>query len=118
MTKVGFTLSLIAGLLLILFSIPYAVSGLSGILTIITGLSLGILLLICSVLLYKRPQEHMSSGVSIVVFSLINMFASLYIPAVLPDLPQAAPMGSLTLTVFMIASIIGIVGGVFGIAKK
>jgi len=65
----------------------------------ITGLILGVIVIISALMLIRKPQEHSTWGVLIVIFSMLSIFGS--------------AMGGLG-----IGLILGVIGGVLAIAWK
>ena len=102
----AFVLSLLAGIFILLGGALLAAIGAAifafvptiGLVIGVVGLAFGILVLVGAVMLYMRPDQHVTWGVIILVFSILSIFTAL---------------GG-----FLIGLILGIVGGALAIAWK
>jgi len=102
----AFVLSLLAGIFILLGGALLAAIGAAifafvptiGLVIGVVGLAFGILVLVGAVMLYMRPDQHVTWGVIILVFSILSIFTAL---------------GG-----FLIGLVLGIVGGALAIAWK
>ncbi len=102
----AFVLSLIAGIFILLGGLVIAALGALlasfffgvGIVLAIIGLAFGIIVLVGAIMLYMQPEQHVTWGVIILVFSILSIFTAL---------------GG-----FFIGLILGIIGGALAISWK
>ncbi len=102
----AFVLSLIGGIFILLGGALIAAIGATifaflpavGLVLGVIGLAFGMLVLVGAIMLYAHPEQHVTWGVIILVFSILSIFTSL---------------GG-----FLIGLILGIIGGALAIAWK
>src|SRR5712664_1731438 len=102
----AFVLSLLAGIFILLGGAVLAAIGAAisaflpavGIVIGVIGLAFGIIVLVGAIMLYTHPEQHVTWGVIVLVFSILSIFTSL---------------GG-----FLVGLVLGIVGGALGIAWK
>ncbi len=89
----AFVLSLLAGIFILLGGAVLAAIGAA-----ISAFLFGIIVLVGAIMLYTHPEQHVTWGVIVLVFSILSIFTSL---------------GG-----FLVGLVLGIVGGALGIAWK
>jgi Family of unknown function (DUF6114)/zinc-ribbon domain len=102
----AFVLSLLGGIFILLGGAVIAAIGASmfvvlpaiGLVIGVIGLAFGVLVLVGAIMLYVHPEQHVTWGVIILVFSILSVFTSL---------------GG-----FLVGLILGIIGGALGIGWK
>lgn len=102
----AFVLSLLGGIFILLGGVVIAAIGAAifaflpavGLVIGVIGLALGILVIVGAIMLYIHPEQHVTWGVIVLVFSILSIFTSL---------------GG-----FLVGLILGIIGGALGIGWK